>query len=80
MLPPPCHHLGDSMPDCDTRLLHLLLREAGRQTDLERGLRRKDLVLGPGGVWGKSFVAGDEDTLDKALDDQIISDEHGTLA
>jgi hypothetical protein len=42
---PPLNHLSNGMPDRDTRLLDLLLRETRRQTDLQGGLRHFVVAL-----------------------------------
>jgi hypothetical protein len=71
VLPLPTHHLGDSMPNRDARLLNLLLRQPRRKTDFQCGLWGKDFVFRAGRVWRNGLLTGDEDALSQTLDDRV---------
>jgi hypothetical protein len=55
------------MPNGNARLLHLLLRQTGRETNLQGWPWAKDLILGARGIGQDSLVAGDEHALDQTL-------------
>jgi hypothetical protein len=55
------------MPNGNARLLHLLLRQTRRETNLQGRPWAKDLILGARGIGQDGFVAGDEHALDQTL-------------
>jgi hypothetical protein len=61
------------MANCNARLLNLLLRQARRETDLQRRLWDEDFLFSPGRTGGEGLVTGRKDALGETLNDENIS-------